>query len=130
MAPQKDSILAHTLARVMMADGVTDGRDATKWTAVRAVPKASRITSFVVLWAQAERELGRELDGIDEYREIWNESERSAYRRQAEFREVWGAETFRPLVDTIKKQLDTQERRLHERFDLGRAMSLQVVAPI
>lgn len=126
MAARKDSILAHTLARVLISEGVTDAADVSKWAAVKAMPKASRITMFLVLWAQAERELGRELEGIDEYREIWNESERSAYRRQAELRAVWGADKFRPLVEIIKKQLDARERRLHEEFNVGRALSLEV----
>lgn len=126
MAPRKDSILAHTLARVLIAEGVTDVADVSKWAAVKAIPKATRVTSFLVLWAQAERELGRELEGVEEFRSIWHESERSAYRHQAECRALWGPENFRPLIEVIKKQLDATERRLHEKFNVGRAMSLEV----
>jgi hypothetical protein len=126
VATRTDTLLAHTLARVLIAEGVTHADEVGKWKAAKAVPKGSRITAFIVLWAQAERDLGRKLDGIEEYREYWNESERSAYRRQAEFRDVWGAESFRLLVDAVKAQLDANERALHEKFNLGRAMSLQI----
>jgi hypothetical protein len=123
---RKDTILAHTLARVLIADGVTRVEDATKWKAAKAVPKASRITSFIVLWAYAELDLGRELEGIDEYRDYWNESERSAYRRQAELRETWGAENVRPLLEAVKRHMAATEKRLGEKFNVARAMSLQV----
>lgn len=126
MPSKTDSILAHTLARVVIAEGGTKPGEVTKWEAVKAIPKGTRVTAFLVLWAQAEREVGRELEGIEEYRSIWNESERSAYRHQAECREVWGGEMFRTLIDVLKNAMDDRERRLKEKFDVGRAMSLEV----
>jgi hypothetical protein len=110
----------------MIAEGVSTLDEASTWKAAKAVPKASRITSFIVQWAYAERHLERELVGIDEYREFWNESERSAYRRQSEFRGVWGADNFRPVLDAVKTQMEATEKRLHEKVNVGRAMSLTV----
>jgi hypothetical protein len=80
------------------------------------------------MWAYAERKLGRELEGIEDYRSFWNESERSAYRHQAEFRAAWGEENFRPLVEALKRTMAENERRTRERleFNVGRAMSLEV----
>jgi hypothetical protein len=124
--PRKDTLLAHTLAKVLVADGVESIEDYSHWRAAKLSPKAARITSFIAMWALAERELGRELGGIDEYRSYWNESERSAYRRQKEFREVWGEDNFRAVIEAVKRQMDATEARIHEKLTLGRAMSLEV----
>lgn len=123
---RKDTLLAHTVARVLIAEGVTRVEEATKWRSAKAVPKASRITSFIVQWVYAELDLGRELEGIDEYRDYWNESERSAYRRQAELRETWGPENVRPLLDLVKKHMAATQRRLGDKFNVAQAMSLQL----
>jgi hypothetical protein len=128
MAVKKDSILAHTVARVVIAGLKPGQKQASSWDGIKAAPKAARIAAFLTMWAYAERNLGRELHGIEDYREFWKESERSAYRHQAECRAVWGEEHFRPLVDALKKTMAENERRVRERldFNVGRAMSLEV----
>ena len=128
MAAKKDSILAHTVARVVVA-GLEPGQESVNaWDGIKALPKATRIASFLTMWAFAERRLGRELEGIEDYREFWNESERSAYRYQSEFRAIWGEENFRLLIDALKQTMAQNERRVRERleFNAGRAMSLEV----
>ena len=125
--PRRDSILAHTLARVMLSNGVQEATDVSRWKAARAIPKASRITAFLVQWSlDGSSNSAGELEGLDEYRMIWNESERSAYRHQAEFREAWGAENFRPLVDAIKSQLGRTARHSGEKPNVARAMTLEI----
>src|ERR1700693_2066968 len=98
MAVKKDSILAHTVARVVVAGLKPGQKSVNAWDGIKAVPKATRIAGFLTMWAYAERKRGRELEGVDGYREFWNESERSAYRYQSECRAVWGEENFRMLI--------------------------------
>jgi hypothetical protein len=103
MVAKKDSLLAHCLARAVIheqggleAAAAKYGPKAerlSKWrataTAVKVTPKASRVAGFVVLWATAMRVEDLDSFSITEYQRYWNESERQAYRRQVEFRELW-----------------------------------------
>ena len=100
---KKDSLLAHCLARAVTheqggleAAAAKYGPKAerlSKWrataTAVKVTPKASRVAGFIVLWATAMRLEDLDSFSITEYQRYWNESERQAYRRQVEFRELW-----------------------------------------
>jgi hypothetical protein len=49
------------------------------------VLKGARICSFIAQWSIASSSLGRPIT-LAEYAEWWRESERSAFRHQAEFR--------------------------------------------
>jgi hypothetical protein len=103
MVPKTDSLLAHCLARAVIHEqGGLEAAVAkygpkaerlSKWrataTAVKVTPKASRVAGFVVLWATAMRLEDLDSFSITEYQRYWNESERQAYRRQVEFRELW-----------------------------------------
>lgn len=100
---KKDSLLAHCLARAVIheqggleaavAKYGPNAERMSKWRAtamaVKVTPKASRVAGFIVLWATAMRV--EELDSlsITEYQRYWHESERQAYRRQVEFRDLW-----------------------------------------
>ena len=64
---------------------------------------------------------GREEFTITEYQRYWNESERQAYRRQVEFRELW-PETPNELGRQIVKHLDSREKSAAE------VMNVPVVA--
>jgi len=59
------------------------------WLGVKATPKASRVAGFIVLWAVAMQDEGRDSYSITEYQRYWNEGERQTYRLQREFRELW-----------------------------------------
>ncbi len=59
------------------------------WMGVKATPKASRVATFIVLWAVAMRAANLPEFSITEYQRYWNEGERQAYRLQREFRELW-----------------------------------------
>ena len=65
----------------------------SKWealrTAAKVTPKASRVAAFIVMWAVAMAEEKVDSYSITEYQRYWSESERQAYRVQAEFRELW-----------------------------------------
>jgi hypothetical protein len=104
--PRTDSLLAHCIGRAIIAeagglDAVKNrwGDDAEgwaaagKWTQLRTLmkvtPKASRVAAFVIQWAWAMRDEGRDSYTITEFQRYWNEGERQAYRHQAEFRELW-----------------------------------------
>lgn len=103
---REDSLLAHCVARAVIAGagGLAAAKDqwgddagalaaASKWTQLRTLmkvaPKASRVTAFVIQWAWAMRDEGRDSYTITEFQRYWNEGERQAYRHQAEFRELW-----------------------------------------
>jgi hypothetical protein len=79
------------------------------WMGAKATPKASRVAAFVVCWAAAMRDEGRDSYSITEYQRYWKESERQAYRVQREFRELWPEfETPDELARRIVKQLDAK----------------------
>jgi hypothetical protein len=59
------------------------------WMGVKATPKASRVATFIVLWAVAMRVEDAAEFSITEYQRHWNEGERQAYRLQKEFRQLW-----------------------------------------
>jgi hypothetical protein len=52
------------------------------------VLKGARCASFIASWAIASTSLGRPIT-LEEYAEWWKESERTAYRHQAEFRKCF-----------------------------------------
>jgi hypothetical protein len=123
---RRESLLAHCLARAVAAEyGGTEatakklGANAerlSKWAAIKVgtkvTPKASRVASFIVLWAAAMREQGRDEFSITEYQRYWNEDERQAYRLQKEFRELWPEfETPNELAGQIAKHLDRETSR-------------------
>ena len=120
---KKDSLLSHCLARAFVAE--EGGEEAAaakygeraerlrKWTAVKAAvrltPKASRVAAFVIMWAIAMREEGRQEFSITEYQRFWNEGERQAYRLQVEFRELWPEfDTPNELARQLVKHLDAK----------------------
>ena len=62
---------------------------------LRAVPKASRVSGFILEWALATRTFGHD-PGIEELGKWWKGSEkrqRTASRRLAEFRELFPGES-------------------------------------
>ncbi len=100
-----DTILAHCIARAVIVDAggeeaarVTFGDNAealrgSKWRAfrlaARATPRASRVAAFIALWGLALYDLDRDELTVDEYAEWASESRATAFRRQAEYRELW-----------------------------------------
>jgi outer membrane cobalamin receptor len=140
MAATKDSIFAHCVARAVIADqGGIEAATAkygpkaerlSKWTALktaaRVMPKASRVSTFVVLWALAMRDEKTDGFSITEYQRYWNESERQAYRSQKEFRELWPEfETPNELAVQIVKYVNA---RVSKKDAGSLPLTLQVVA--
>jgi len=128
-----DSLLAHCLARAVIHEqGGLEAAVAkygpkaermTKWrataTAVKVTPKASRVAGFIVLWATAMRVEELDSFSITEYQRYWNESERQAYRRQVEFRELWPEyetpnELARQIVAYLRKRADEKDKSTTE----------------
>ncbi len=54
----------------------------------KGVLKGARVCTFIACWCIASQALGRAIT-LEEYAEWWKESERTVYRHQAEFREVF-----------------------------------------
>jgi hypothetical protein len=118
-----DTILGHCIARaVVQEQGGLEAAVAkygpraerlSKWESLRTVakvtPKASRVATFIVLWAIAMRDEKRDSYSITEYQRYWNENERQAYRVQNEFRELWPEfETPSELGRQIVKNIDVR----------------------
>jgi hypothetical protein len=95
------------------------------WLGVKATPKGSRVATFIILWATAMRDEGRDQFSITEYQRYWNENERKAYRLQKEFRELWPEfETPNELARKLVSQLDAERPANVARLP----MSVQVTA--
>jgi len=62
------------------------------------VLKGARVCAFVCQWTIAAQAIGRPIT-IEEYADWWSESERTAYRHQAEFRRVFGVPTPQLFAD-------------------------------
>jgi hypothetical protein len=135
----KDSILTHCLLRSLAHnEGGTEallqkfGKDVkvSKWAAVKAsgkaAPLATRVAGFIVQWAIAMRLEGKAEYSITEYQRYWNENERTAYRLQSEFRQLWPEfETPNELAQQIVKYVDEKMSAK----DVGRLpLTLQVAA--
>jgi hypothetical protein len=123
LVAKKDSLLMHCLARVLIAE--EGGEEAavekygpraermSKWDGLRlglkGTPKASRVAGFILFWALAMRQEGKDEFSITEYQRYWCEGERQAYRLQAEFRELWPEfETPNELARQLVKQVDAK----------------------
>lgn len=65
------------------------------------VLKGGRVASFIACWAIASKSVGHEIT-LDEYRDWWAESERTAFRYQANFRAMFpGLSNPQPLADVL-----------------------------
>ncbi len=140
--PKKDSILAHCVMRAFIEEqgGLEvavekygpNAERLSKWsaikTAAKVTPKATRVAGFIVLWAVAMRDEGKDDFSITEYQRWWNEGERQTYRLQGEFRELWPEfetpnELARQIVKHVDKKLASSKRDV-----ASLPMKLQVVA--
>ena len=103
---KKDSIIAHCLARAVIADaGGEEGAKAKygekaevisqggKWRAIKlaakVTPRATRVAAFISLWGFALYDLDRDELSVEEYADWANESRATAFRRASEYRELW-----------------------------------------
>lgn len=100
-----DTILAHCIARAVRAEAGGEeaarakyGNNAevlraSKWKAFRVAakvtPRASRVAAFISLWGLALDDLDRDELTVEEYAEWANEARATAFRRAADYRELW-----------------------------------------
>jgi hypothetical protein len=105
-----------------------DGRAVTRWSAMkalaRATGKATRVAEFIIIWAIAKQELGEVT--TEDVAERWRLNERTAYRRLKEFREVWGPpaliegyETPDPIADELIADFRRRRQKLDDSALLG-----------
>ncbi|HUO73420.1 MAG TPA: hypothetical protein VMU39_21805 [Solirubrobacteraceae bacterium] len=124
---RQDSLLAHCIARAIIAEvggeeaarekwgddaaGVAaKGRWAKMRLTTKVTPKASRVAAFVVLWAWAMKDEKRDSFTITEFRRYYATNERHAYRDQADFRELWPEyETPDELARQVMPHLQTRK---------------------
>jgi hypothetical protein len=68
------------------------------------VMRGARLAGFIVCWSITSAQQGRAIT-VEEYAEDWNENERTAYRRLAEFRQLFPAwDTPQVIADTVHEQ--------------------------
>jgi len=100
-----DTILAHCIARAVVAEaGGEEAAQAkygekaealrgSKWrafrTAAKVTPRASRVAAFISLWGLALDDLDRDELTVEEYAEWASEARATAFRRAADYRELW-----------------------------------------
>lgn len=67
--------------------------------------KAIRVLGFMAEWDHARSKMRRDTITVEEYRAWWKESQRTAYRRQEEFRAAFpGEKTPDRLLDVAAHQ--------------------------
>ena len=136
--PTKDALIVHCLGRAYLAaNGWERSEEQAKagafrvnqWKAARVAPKATRVALFMASWAAAMRFERREEYTITEYARFWNETERTAYRLQEEFRELW-PEYKESNPNELARQIVKQEKLSKD--ETGRplpfSVSVQVTA--
>ena len=100
-----DTILAHCIARALIADAggeeaaqakygdKAEALQGSKWKAFRVAakvtPRASRVAAFISLWGLALDDLDRDELTVEEYAEWASEARATAFRRAADYRELW-----------------------------------------
>jgi hypothetical protein len=118
---KSDTILAHCIARAVIheAGGEQAARakfgeqaealGSSKWrsfkVAAKATPRASRVASFVALWGLALYDLDRDELTVDEYAAWANESRATAFRRAAEYRDLWADVDVNELARHVRDYL-------------------------
>jgi len=123
--------VAHCLARAVVGDA--GGEEAakekygpnaevlwegSKWQgiklAAKVTPRATRVATFVSLWGIALYDLGRDELSVEEYADWANESRATAFRRAAEYRELWPDvdvnELGRLVRDYVRAHRDVQRK--------------------
>jgi hypothetical protein len=125
-----ETILAHCIARAVIASAggeeaaqakygtEAERLRASKWqsfkVAAKATPRASRVAAFISLWGLALDDLDRDELTVDEYAEWANESRATAFRRAAEYRELWGEvdvnELGRRVRDHVRAHRELRRR--------------------
>ena len=125
-----DTLMAHCIAKAVIADA--GGEEAakakfgeraerlqgSKWqafkVAAKVTPRASRVASFIALWGLALDDLDRDDLSVDEYAEWANESRATAFRRAAEYRDLWGEvdvnELGRRVRDYVRSHRDVRRK--------------------
>ena len=96
---------------------------------VKAMPKATRVAEFVAMWAILKYEEGAVT--VERLSELWNEPQRTVYRRLEEFKEVWsvvGFETPDPLADMLIADYKRRMEKMTPKH-LARLLSAPVDVP-
>jgi hypothetical protein len=132
--------VAHCIAAAMIAEAGGEaaakakfGEQAerlreSKWqafkAAARVTPKATRVATFISLWGLALDDLDRDELSVEEYAEWANEPRATAFRRAAEYRELW------PKVDVNDFGRRVRDHVRSHRRELSRNPRALVSIPI
>ena len=121
-----DTILSHCIARAVIAEAGGEeaakakyGENAerlssSKWrsfkVAAKVTPRASRVAAFITLWGLALDDLDRDELTVDEYAEWANEARATAFRRAADYRELWGDVDLNELGRRIRDHVRSHKQ--------------------
>jgi hypothetical protein len=125
-----DTIVAHCIGRAIIADaGGLEAAQAkygekaellrvSKWqsfkTAAKSAPRATRVAGFITLWGLALDDLDRNELTVEEYAEWASESRATAFRRAAEYRELWPEYDVNELARRVRDHVRShRELRRH-----------------
>jgi hypothetical protein len=121
-----DTILAHCIARAVIADAggeetakakygdEAEGLKQSKWQAFRVAakltPRASRVAAFISLWGLALDDLDRDELTVDEYADWANEARATAFRRAADYRELWPEVDINELARRVRDHIRSHKQ--------------------
>jgi hypothetical protein len=121
-----DTILAHCIARAVIADAggedaaqvkyrdKAEGLQGSKWKAFRVAaqvtPRASRVAAFISLWGLALDDLDRDELTVDEYADWANEARATAFRRAADYRELWPETDINELGRRVRDHVHSHKQ--------------------
>ena len=121
-----DTILSHCIARAVIAEAGgekaakakygenAEGLSSSKWrsfkVAAKVTPRASRVAAFITLWGLALEDLDRDELTVDEYAEWANEARATAFRRAADYRELWGDVDLNELGRRIRDHVRSHKQ--------------------
>jgi hypothetical protein len=88
---------------------------------VQAMPKATRVSEFIALWAITKYRDGT--TSAEAIAEAWDQPVRTMYRRLEEFREVWGPEGL-DTPDKLADLLIADYRGRREKMTMGEVAKL------
>jgi hypothetical protein len=96
---------------------------------VQAMPKATRVSEFIAMWAIAKYR--GKTGSVEELADFWGEPMRTMYRRVNEFRDVWqraGYDTPDQLADGLIEDYRARRERLSE-GSLVRLLGCEIPPP-
>lgn len=119
---QPRTLLEWNVALAAAARHGGTAEDVTRWSALKATAGATRtayrVAEFIAMWTVAKGQLGEVT--TERVAEFFDMNERTAYRRLAEFRSVWGPPGLHSQMETPD---ELAEMILAKQAEIGRGIA-------